>query len=94
MKGSLWLFWKHYGCVPILYNTFASASDIVTDGKDGVLVDANTEETFVVKLQELMENKSMREDLRKGRLDKLSKYSPEKVTDLWNKLLMKIERYA
>ena len=84
----------NYGCVPILYNTFASASDIVTDGKDGVLVDANTEETFVVKLQELMENKSMREDLRKGRLDKLSKYSPEKVTDLWNKLLMKIERYA
>lgn len=81
----------NYGCVPILYNTFASASDIVTDGKDGVLVNENSEDIFVAKLQELMTNKSVIDHLRKGRLDKLTKYSPMVISELWENLLMKIK---
>ena len=55
----------NYGCVPILYNTFASASDIVTDGIDGIIVDENSEDAFVSRLQELMNNQAKRENLKK-----------------------------
>lgn len=81
----------NYGCVPILYNTFASASDIVTDGKDGVLINENSEDAFIAKLQVLMTNPLVTEQLRKGRLDKLTKYSPEVISQLWENLLKKIK---
>ena len=81
----------NYGCVPILYNTFACASDIVTDGKDGVLVNENSVVAFATKLQELMMNLPVTEHLRKGRLEKLRKYSPEIISELWENLLMKIK---
>ncbi len=84
----------NYGCVPILYNTFASASDIVTDGIDGIIVDENSEDAFVSRLQELMNNQAKRENLKKGRLNKLVKYSPIEVSLLWNNLLIKIKRDA
>ena len=66
----------------------------MTDGIDGIIVDENSEDAFVSRLQELMNNQAKRENLKKGRLNKLVKYSPIEVSLLWNNLLIKIKRDA
>lgn len=81
----------NYGCVPICYNTFACASEIITDGKDGVLVDKDTINGYVEKLRLLLKDECLRNFMKSNRFDKLSRYSPEIVIKSWNKLINEID---
>ena len=46
-----------YGVVPVVYNSFESAKDLITDGYNGVLVERPfSVSSFTRKAQELMEN--------------------------------------
>lgn len=42
------------GCVPIAYNSYASMSDIIDDGHNGVLIPTNAEGKYAQSLKSLM----------------------------------------
>lgn len=48
-----------YGCVPILFNSFGAASDIVDDGVNGVLVKPFNENRFACKLVSLIQDEHL-----------------------------------
>lgn len=80
----------NYGCIPICFNTFACASEIITDGKDGILVDRDSINDYVKKLRILLEDERLRNYMKSNRFDKLSFYTPEIVIQNWNKLINEI----
>ena len=47
---------QQWGCVPIAYNSFESATDIIQDKYNGVLVKPFKQEEYAKKLSELMIN--------------------------------------
>ena len=75
------------GCVPILYDSFVSAKDVITNGKNGILVENRDRKTYVAKLKELMSNKDLRNMMSKACVESSSQFSVETVATQWNELL-------
>lgn len=75
------------GCVPILYDSFASAKDIIENGENGILIKNNDRESYVQQLKELMSNKTMRQHISEACMQSSKNYSIERVAAQWNELL-------
>ncbi len=74
------------GCVPIAYNSFPSASEIIENGTNGILIEPFNESQYIKKLRYLIENNEYRERLSKNARESVKKYDIEKVTDKWEML--------
>ncbi len=48
-----------YGCVPIVFNTFAACEDIIDNGKNGYLIEGSDSKEFVKKTVQLIKNNEM-----------------------------------
>lgn len=74
-----------YGVVPILFDSFGAAHDIVTDGETGFLVMPFDLDAYAKKLKDAMAMNLdiMRDAVRK----KAAEFSGEKVFSEWEKLL-------
>lgn len=55
-----------YSCLPMTFNSYASAADIVSDGKNGCLITPFDEYEYVSRLSELMNNKEKLKKMRKA----------------------------
>ena len=74
------------GCVPVVYDTFASLKDIVRDGQNGYVVKEGEREVFATRLTQLMNDAGLCEQMaEEGYLD-CQRYSPQKVAAQWNNL--------
>ena len=45
---------QHFGCVPIVYDSFASVHDIIHNGKDGYIIPLYDRETYTNQLEMMM----------------------------------------
>lgn len=78
------------GCIPVVYNNFSSAQELITDHKNGILINNNDREMFVEKLKNLMLNEQLRKDMSIQCVDSSRHFSVEKVANLWNNLLLSL----
>ncbi len=78
------------GAVPILYDSFASASEIIQPGKNGELVTPFDEKEYIRKLSHLIENDEYRKQLSEAAKESAKKYSVETITDKWEELFTKL----
>ena len=78
------------GAVPILYDSFASASEIIQPGKTGELVTPFDEKEYIHKLYNLIENDNYREQLSEAAKESAKKYSVESIADKWEALFTKL----
>lgn len=76
------------GCVPVVYDSFAAASDIVDDGVNGCVVRHFSKRAYVSALGELMENESLRTRLAIAAREKASLYSIDNVKKEWYDLFV------
>ena len=74
---------QQFGCVPIVQNTYASLTDIIQNGKNGVIVDSAKEEEFARQLLQLMRDKKGRENMAKHGLVSCQQFSQERITKMW-----------
>lgn len=75
------------GCIPIAYNSFAAVTDIIEDGKNGILVKPFDSKKYESTLRELMNNEHLREQLSKNCIEKdYSKFKVEYTAQKWIKL--------
>ncbi|MFI3297232.1 MAG: glycosyltransferase [bacterium] len=74
------------GVVPIAFNSYASITDIITDGKDGVLVRPFNNKEYECKLCELMSNNDRRENLSISAKESIKRYNIESVVDQWERI--------
>ena len=75
------------GCIPVVYDSFASAHDILTNGENGFLVANNDKKAFVQILKNLMKNESLRKDMSRQCVISTNRYSVDLIAAQWNKLL-------
>ena len=80
----------NFGVVPVSFESFASVSDIITDGKDGMIVKAFSVNEYVKTLEFLMNHPEMRNRMSEAGRSKLQNYTKETMASLWNKLLIEL----
>lgn len=80
------------GCVPIVFDTYASLPDIVTDGRNGIIVREGDIEQYITELQSLMGNPELLQDLAKNAQEDCQRYTPKKVASQWHKLFTELAK--
>lgn len=78
------------GCVPILYDSFASAKDIVTNGENGFLIPNQDSEQFVNTMMQLMSDANMRKKMSAACIQSSERYSTKNIASQWNELLQSL----
>lgn len=81
-----------YGVVPIVYNTFEAATDIIDNNKSGVLINNyndwnKSENEFINKITLLMNDDFLLAKMSENAMIKASDYSIEKIMMHWKNLI-------
>lgn len=75
-----------FGCIPIVFNSFAAISDVIDNGKNGILIPNNDENAFLQVMLDVAGNRQQQEKISKQVAPSLAKFSEEKVTSMWMNL--------
>lgn len=81
---------QQFGCVPIVYNAFSSLKDILTNGKNGIIISNNNEELFIQSLTELMNNTHLRYQLARNAITDCQRFSQESICNQWKYVIESI----
>lgn len=73
------------GVVPISYRTPYGPADIISDGKDGILVDYMDEEQFAEKLESMMSDRKRIEQMGEAARIRAKDFAVDKIIDMWMK---------
>lgn len=79
-----------FGVVPVLYDSFIAAGDIVRTGENGIIVPAFQEKTYVNELRRLMSDRNLLQSMSKLCRKETERYSVDRIMEQWVEL---IERY-
>ena len=98
-KGSIFMMTSRYegwpmvlmeamqmGVVPVVYNSFESLSDIVTDGFNGFVVQNNKQNIFVEKMKRLMLDDTLRQEMAVHAMESCKRYTIEKIVNRYESL--------
>ena len=78
------------GVVPMAYNSYASATDIIEDGENGFLVKAFDEDEYVENLMSLMRDDDMRLRMAESAMVLVRKFDSRKIAQQWIDLFEKL----
>lgn len=78
------------GCVPVVFDTYASLPDIVTDGKNGFIVPEGDIDQYVARLAQLMSDEDLRNKMGENAHTDCQRYTPQKVAEQWHKLFTEL----
>ena len=81
-----------YGCVPMAFNSWEMASDIIDNEVNGILVKPFNVETYAEKLMALMDDEPLRDKMARSALEKSHAFDMDKVSCLWQNLLDELKR--
>lgn len=81
-----------YGCVPMAFDSFASVSDMITDGENGRLIKPFDADAYAKVLLELMENENERTRLAVNAKRDVNRFNPERIMNQWERLFEEVER--
>lgn len=80
-----------FGVVPVVYNSYAAVGDIISDGKDGIVVPfcpegykADVAAQIVAKI---MKEDSLRNDMSLAAIEKSKNYSVDEIYNRWMEIL-------
>lgn len=75
-----------FGCIPIVYNSFAAINDVIDNSKNGILIQNNDEQAYLHAMLDLVADRQKQEEISKQVAPSLAKFSVEQVTGSWVKL--------
>lgn len=77
---------QYFGCVPVVFDNFASLHDIVEDTKNGRIIPTNAYSQYVDALSELMQDASQRETMARQAMQSYTRFNRENHYTLWENL--------
>lgn len=80
------------GCVPIVFNTYSSLSDIVEHNRNGLIVAEGDVKQYVASLRTLMHDDSLRQRLALNAAEDCLRYTPQKVAAKWDALFRDLQK--
>lgn len=81
---------KQLGCVPIAFNSYAAAPDLITHNKDGYLIKDGYINHFAWTINRLAKDDEMRNKMAHAAIHSVDNFSKEKVLNMWNNTLTTI----
>ena len=75
------------GCVPVVFDTFNSLKEVVTDNENGRIIPNNDTEKYVDTVIELMNSSDTRLKLVKNALNNCQRYSQQTICNRWKSLI-------
>ena len=79
-----------FGCVPFTFNNYGAASEIIDDDVNGCLIPAYDLKLYAQRLSELIVNESKRLMMMRASMEKVRKFSVERVVDRWENLFQEL----
>ena len=76
-----------YGCVPVVFDSFAAAREIIDNNKNGFLISPFDKVSFINTLNDLIENYSLIENIASEARHKIESFSVERIAELWEDIL-------
>lgn len=70
-----------YGLPCISFNCLAGPSDLIEHGENGFLIDVGNEKDYVIKLQDLVSNESIRQKLGDAARQKLREFNSKEIAE-------------
>lgn len=77
---------QQYGVVPLAYNSYASLTDIITDGENGYVIPNNDISQYTKRLIELMRNDSLRKNMATNAIESSKRFTVENICGDWMNL--------
>lgn len=78
------------GIVPLAFNTYPAVYDIINDGCDGFIVEANDVKVYADRMEKLMLISDYRKKIALNALESCKRFSTEKIMDKWAEMLQSI----
>lgn len=79
-----------YGCVPIAFDSFSSASTIIQNGENGCLIADNDLNSYQKHLESLMNNPKILLKMQEKAMESSQKYSVHNIGLKWNYLFRQL----
>lgn len=77
----------NYGVVPMAFNSYKNASEIINDGITGYLVKPFSISEYIEKLSILIDNAELRSEMSQNSIKKADSFSERNIIPLWMELL-------
>ena len=74
------------GLPVVAFNCPFGPAEIITDGKDGFLIENRDKATFANKICLLIENREMRQRMGQAAIKSVQRYRPEDIMPMWKEL--------
>ena len=78
---------KQMGCVPIVFNSYDTVYDLITDSYNGYIVDYNDYKGYAAKLHYLMTHDDVRKEMIENCLNSNADFLPDNIYKEWEKVL-------
>lgn len=78
---------QQYGCVPVCYRSYSAISDIISDGKNGILVENNDTNSLLSKLEAAMDTPAIYNALKTNCIKSVKRFDIETISQQWLKLM-------
>ncbi len=75
------------GCVPVVYDTFKSAQDIIKSGENGFLITPFDEDEFIDKMEDIMNKPDLLKEMSQSARRIIDKYSYPQIMNRWINLI-------
>lgn len=75
------------GCVPMVWNSFSSLPDIITDGTDGIIMQSDSVSEWSAKLASLAASPTTLSFLSANAVNKSRSFLPRAIYPYWHRLL-------
>lgn len=79
-----------FGCIPITFNSYGGASDIIDNDLNGCLITPFDINEYAIRLSELMGNETKRKTMASAATEKVKEFSVENVADKWEELFINL----
>lgn len=83
---------QSYGCVPVLFDSYSAAQDIVTHNSDGILIKPFDVEEYVSQNLELMNNLPKLKQMSINAFENMTKFSYEETYKKWDAVFQSITK--
>lgn len=80
-----------FGTIPVSFNSYASVTDIIEDGKTGLLVPPFSGTQFAHKLEILMTNEDLRTRMSAACMQSVRRFDIQIIADQWEALFKKLD---
>lgn len=83
-----------FGVIPAVYNSYSAVGDIITNGKDGIVIPYNGDgykaDEAASSLRGIMEDEGKRKTMALAAIEKSKEYSVERIYEEWEKVFNRL----